>query len=249
MKPSRDAFGHQLLDYLDGELALGAIERDDGYFDTPFSPAEYFEPHAEWQYSNRRAVKLARGRVLDIGCGAGRHALHLQRQGHVVTGIDSSRLAIAVCKRRGLKRARVLPITRLPAGFGPFDTILMLGNNFGLFGNPRRARWLLRRFHGLTGDDGLIITETLDPYTTEDSLHLSYQWRNRRRGRPSGQIRLRVRYLVHATPWYDYLFVSRREMRAILAGTGWRVRSTIRGRGGAYVAVIEKDGPRGRRRG
>jgi SAM-dependent methyltransferase len=246
MKPSRDAFGHQLLDFLDGEPALGAIERDDGYLDAAHSPEAYFAPYGSWPRSNQQALALARGRVLDIGCGAGRHGLHLQRKGRIVTGIDSSRLAVAVCKRRGLERARVLPITRLPAGLGPFDTVLLMGNNFGLFGTPRRARWLLRRFHRLTAADSLIIAETLDPYTTDDSFHLSYQRRNRRRRRPAGQIRMRVRYLVHATPWYDYLFVSRREMRAVLAGTGWRLRRTFRGPSGTYVAVIEKDAPRGR---
>ncbi len=56
----------------------------------------------------------------------------------------------------------------------------------------------------------------------------------------AGQVRIRVRYLKYATPWFDYLFVSRAEMRAILDGTGWKVRHILSSRSPAYVAVIEK---------
>ena len=34
-----------------------------------------------WHLTEKKAIKYARGRVLDIGCGAGRHALYLQDKG------------------------------------------------------------------------------------------------------------------------------------------------------------------------
>jgi SAM-dependent methyltransferase len=89
---------------------------------------------------DRQAMAYVQGRVLDIGCGAGRHALYLQGQGFDALGIDNSPLAVEVCRRRGLLRAQVLPITQVSRALGSFDTILMMGNNFGLVGNPRRAR-------------------------------------------------------------------------------------------------------------
>ena len=45
-----------------------------------------------------------------------------------------------------------------------FDSILMTGNNFGLFCNPKKARRLLRRFHRMTTRGGRILAETKDPY-------------------------------------------------------------------------------------
>ncbi|NQT82293.1 class I SAM-dependent methyltransferase, partial [bacterium] len=79
-------------------------------------------------------MRLARGKVLDIGCGAGRNSLYLQQKGLDVLGIDLSPLAIMVCQLRGFKKARVMSITEVDSRLGTFDTIVMYGNNFGLFG-------------------------------------------------------------------------------------------------------------------
>jgi hypothetical protein len=56
----------------------------------------------------------------------------------------------------------------------------------------------------------------------------------------SGQARLRIRYKKHATPWFDYLLVSREEMKNVLNDTGWCVRRFIDSEGPVYTAVIEK---------
>src|SRR5712691_8613586 len=89
-----------------------------------------------------------------------------------------------------------------------FDSILLLGNNFGLVESRERSRGKLRRLAEITSPDGLIIAESLDPYMTNDPAHLDYHERNRKRGRMSGQARLRVRYRNCVGRWFDYLFVS-----------------------------------------
>ena len=105
------------------------------------------------------------------------------------------------------------------AAVGTFGTILMFGNNFGLFENRKRAKWLLSRFMKITAADARIIVESCDPYLTDERYHLDYHRFNRRRGRMSGQTRLRVRYLTYATPWFDYLLVSPKEMKELMEGT------------------------------
>ena len=60
----------------------------------------------------------------------------------------------------------------------------------------------------------------------------------------SGQFRHRERYRNLKGPWFDWLFVSRNEMRDIVAGTGWVVREFIdEPKGAQYVGVIEKELP------
>ena len=122
---------------------------------------------------------------------------------------------------------------------GVFDTIVMLGNNFGLFGSKAKARGLLRRFHKLTSDRGRIVAETRDVYGTDDPAHLAYHERNRRRGRMAGQVRLRTRHRLQATPWFDYLMVSPSELVELLEGTGWHLARTLEA-DDLYIAVIEK---------
>jgi SAM-dependent methyltransferase len=241
MKAHEDAYGREVLDFYEGRGGYEIVERDDGYVDISSGPSAYFTQYNDWGPHMQKAIAHARGRVLDVGCGAGRHALYLQLRGYDVLGIDVSPLAVKVARSRGVRRARVMPVTAVSRRLGTFGTILMFGNNFGLFGGERRARWLLGRFRGITDEDGRIIVESCDPYKTDSRHHLSYHRLNRRRGRMPGQLRLRVRYLTYRTPWFDYLLVSPDEMEDLLRGSGWHVSRLYRSKGPAYSAVMEKD--------
>jgi SAM-dependent methyltransferase len=216
------------------------VERDDGYIDTAASTASYFAPVARWP--RRRAIRLARGsQALDVGCGAGRVALYLREQGYRVTAIDSSPLAITTCRHRGVRDARVLPFELIGSLRGRrFDTVVMFGNNFGLFGSVKRAKTLLKALHGRTSTSAVILAESIDPYRTNNPLHARYQRRNRRRGRMPGQLRIRVRFQRYATTQFDYLFVSPTEMHSVVAGTGWKQTDVIEDGSAAYVGVLEK---------
>jgi SAM-dependent methyltransferase len=238
----QDAYGHEINDYFLGHSHVYEIvERDDGYIDFSTGPKAYFVEYKDWPSYQKKAIRFARGKVLDIGCGAGRCLVHLQHKGLDVTGIDTSPLAIKVCKKRGIKNAIVQSITQIGPDLGIFDTMIMYGNNFGLFGSHKRARWLLRKMYRMTTDKARIIAESLDPYGTDLPEHLTYHKYNRKRGRMSGQIRLRVRYSKYASPWFDYLLVSKDEMRDILEGTGWKAVRFFDSTFSAYTVVIEKE--------
>ena len=240
---AQDAYGHMVWDYFhDQKDAIEIVERDDGLIGVSPGAPLYFAPYDQWSELDKAAIELVRGRVLDVGSGAGRHALYLQERGHDVVGIDVSPLASKVCRLRGVRDARVLSITQVGPELGPIDTVIMMGNNWGLMGGFRRARWLLRRFRGLTSDQGRIVAFTTDPYDTETPEHLWYHEHNRQRGRMGGQTRLRVRYKKYATPWFDYLLVSRTELEEILAGTGWAVTRFLDAPSSQYVAIIDKVG-------
>ena len=240
LRRCQDAFGKAMHDAWRGKLGnVLVIERDDGLIDADFCMKVYLSGPKGWPPHMRRALALARGRVLDVGCGAGRHSLYLQQKGLEVLGIDNSPLAVRLCRERGVA-AKTLSITELSPKHGMFDTILMLGNNFGLLGGRRRGRAILRRFHRMTAPGARIIAETFDPYLTDNPVHLAYHRRNRRRGRMGGQVRIRARYQTLATPYFDYLFVSKAELASLLRGTGWRAARFLDGPGPAYIAVLEK---------
>lgn len=242
MKINQDAYGQQLLAQFHSRApTVEIIERDDGFIDTGSAPGLYFLTYEQWSPLERRAIKLAEGRVLDIGCGAGRHSLYLQQNGFDVTGIDISPGAVKVCKLRGLKKALVRPITGVDK-FKPnsFDTILMLGNNFGLFGSATQTKLLLKKLHRITSPDAQIIAGTRNPFKTDDPNHLQYHRRNKKRGRMPGQIRMRVRFAKTVGAWFDYLFVSPKEMEVVLSKTDWQVEKFIAPEETNYFAVIRK---------
>ena len=239
LKPHEDAIGQAMYaQYTTGE-GFDLVERDDGFI-APAGPASYIAPHRRWPECERRAIKHARGRVLDIGVGAGRHAIYLQERGHDVLGTDVSLLALKVARARGLRRTRAMAITQITRKLGVFDTILMFGNNFGLMTDATRCRWLLRRFKGMMPPQGRIIASTTDVYGTDDNAHLAYHRRNRGRGRMGGQIRMRIRHRHFCTPWFDYLMVSLKEMTQLVDGTGWRIARHYEGPGPLYAVVLER---------
>jgi SAM-dependent methyltransferase len=242
MKPSEDAYGRQLLDQFHNQKPTAEIiERDDNHIDLGSADGLYFTEYEDWSPVEKQAIALVKGRVLDVGCGAGRHALYLQKKGFDVTGIDNSPGAVEVCKLRGLQKAEVLPIEdtdKLPENF--FDTIIMFGNNFGLFGSPENAKKILEKFTRIATKEAQIIAGTLNPYKTDDPNHLAYHELNRKRGRMPGQIRMRIRYERAVGVWFDYLFVSPEEMQEIVRNTDWQIREFITPEELHYFTVIEK---------
>ena len=142
MKEREDAYGRLVLDHLEGRPAIEIVERDDGSINASgFGPAAYFAPVRQWPRAERAALRLVRGRVLDVGVGAGRVAIELQERGHEVVAIDVSPLALEVARRRGAKDVRQLAVTQVGPELGRFDTIVLFGNNCGLLGSRRRAPW------------------------------------------------------------------------------------------------------------
>src|SRR5215207_7735118 len=228
MRKAADAFGKQLL-ALHAGRRQGAeiIERDDGFVGAGQDPGRYFSEYKDWSRAERR------------------HSLYLQSKGFDVTGIDLSPGAVRVCRMRGLKKVLVRPIEEVDKfAPGSFDTVLMLGNNFGLFGSRAGARRTLRKLARVTADGARIIAQSLDPHATDNPEHLAYHRRNLRRGRMAGQIKMRVRFGRAVGPWFYYLLASRREMEEVLEGTGWLVESFLDAGGPDYAAVIRKQARR-----
>jgi SAM-dependent methyltransferase len=236
----KDPFGLVLTDLLAGKSAMTIVERDDGYFDAEDS-SFYLRDVRRWPAVERRALRYVRGRVLDVGTGAGRVALELQRRGRTVVGIDFSPRAARVARKRGVKDVRMAELEKLDDSLGRFDTVVMFGNNLGLLGNRTKAKRILRRLHAITTERGRIVGSNYNPHGTKNRFHRTYQRGNRERGRMPGQVRIRLRYNELVSPWMEWLFASPRELDGLLEGTGWHTRRILGER--EYVAIIEKDAP------
>ena len=252
--PIGDVFGEMIRDAYAVRTGIGprplaggrvprpvieVIERDDGLING--APADHYlnEPD-EWQPHDRQALRLCRGQVLDIGAGAGRTAVELQRRGMAVTGLDTSPGAIEIARRRGLRDTVVTTIdTYAERAVTRYDTFLLLGNNLGLIESAERAPVFLAALTRLANPGARLIAQSTDPYGTTDPVHVSYHQRNRERGRLGGQLRLRLRYRLLATEWFDYLNCSVEELEKLLTGTGWRLKSVDDAQHPYYLAVME----------
>ncbi|WP_123535739.1 class I SAM-dependent methyltransferase [Halosimplex salinum] len=240
-----DAYGAVIRDQYAGDDVAEVIERDDGWIG-PAAAANYFADPEEWPAFVTRAMDRVEGRVLDVGCGPGSHALYLQERGHDVTGIDVSPGAIEVARDRGVEDVREVDVADVAEAFDPgtFDTILMMGNNFGLVGTAETAPERLRALAEVATADATLVGQSRDPTATDDEHHLSYHETNRERGRLPGALRIRVRYEVYATPWFDYLMAAPDTMAELAAETPWEFVEAIEpdeeltDAGGDYVGIL-----------
>jgi SAM-dependent methyltransferase len=180
------------------------------------------------------------GRVLDVGAGAGRHSLAAQARGLEVVAIDVSPGAVEVCRSRGVRDVRLLPLAAVDESLGPFDTVLMMCGNFGLVGSADEAPPILRRLHAMTSPTGRIVLDSVDPYVDADAADLAYEAQNRARGLMPGQVRIRIRYEERVNPWFDLLNLSASELVALAGASGWRVAEVVEDEPPDYYAVLEK---------
>ena len=240
MTPSRDAYGALLCAHIEEGEEIEVVERDDGFIDAHEGVWHYFTNYDKWFEEEKEAIGYANGHVLDIGCAAGRVCLCLQEEGYRVTGIDNSPGAIRLAKKRGVKRAFCRSITQIDRRLAPIDTFVLFGHNFGLFGNERRARWLLRRFKHLCGDDGIILATSRDAAISDLPADVAYRRQNVKEGRLPGQVRVRIRHRNTIGEWLDFVFASKKEVSGIVEGTGWQISHFIDGEAGSFAAVIEK---------
>ncbi len=246
-----DAFGAMLAAHLAGAPSPGRTERDDGWVDDQSDGAQvYFAGPTAWPAAVREALERitpADGPVLDVGAGAGRHARWLQDRGVDVVAIDSSPGAVAVMRARGLSDVRLLGMDDLAGAHdlaASFGAVLLLGNNLGLLGTVAGAPARLAALATVTRPDAVVLAETLDPRDTRDPVHLGYQDRNRRAGRPPGHLRLRSRFGHELVgDWFDYLLLSGDDARALVADSPWAVRdvTTSPGTPSLLVTLVRRD--------
>ena len=237
---SFELYAQAMLDFWMGKRVRVEFEREDGY--RSFSAIHsYFSTANQWPRMEREAMKLVRGRVLDLGCGPGRHALYLQQRGHAVVGLDASPTQVALARIRGVQEVYLGNVRRIPKGLGTFDTVLMLGNNLGLAGDVPHMRTFLRDLKGTVRRRGRLIGHSRMPGTWSED-HLPYVRRNLARGRPPGLLTLRVRYKGRIGDWFDLLIQSPEDLARIAQQSGWVLSRIIWEGGygpGDYIAILE----------
>lgn len=236
-----DAFGRVLTRCWESgvqkNVAWEIVERDDGYIGIG-DAARYFDGPDLWSVVERRACDQVVGRVIDVGCGAGRHSLALQAAGHEVIGVDHSPGAVAVARLRGLC-AEQAAVGEIGRSLGTFDAIVMLGNNLGLLGGPETAQVVLEDLAALANPGARLLGSGLDPYKTDNPDHLAYHELNRQRHRLPGQARIRIRDGLVATNWFDYLFVSPSEFKDIINDSPWTLQTLVHD-GSNYSVCLER---------
>lgn len=155
-----DLFGKAILDFQTNNSPEDLVTETNISEADEMSVEYLFRDFKAMPKLEQHALQLAKGKILDVGCGAGSHALYLQENGFDVIAIDISANAIRACELRGLKNARVENILELENE--TFDTILLLMNGTGIFGTLAKTSKYLQKLKSLLNPNGQILIDSSD---------------------------------------------------------------------------------------
>ena len=201
------------------------IRRDDDHVDT-HDPDLYFTP--EPFAHEAPLMEHVMGRVLDVGCGAGRTLLWLERRRVDAVGIDVSPGAVEVASARGCSDVRLGDVMDQDDGIlrrDAFGTAIVFGNNLGIGGTYNGAERLLRRLARTVVPGGRLLITGLDVAKTEQQHHLAYHRRNMDEGRPRGEIKMRFEYEGLVGDWVRWFHPEPNELGRLAEATGWTVET------------------------
>ena len=156
-----DPMGAAIRDYhLRGKAARLRVMSS--MFDEDEMPVDHlFRTFDDMPHLEQKALNMAYGKVLDIGAGAGCHALALQERGMDVKAIDISPLSCDVMKERGIKDVDCVNLFCKQLQ-GKYDTLLLLMNGTGIAGKLSQLPALLNRLKELLSEEGQILIDSSD---------------------------------------------------------------------------------------
>lgn len=173
----------------------------------------YFRTKGNLPVLEEIALAECRGTVLDVGAGAGSHALILQEKNIDVTALEISPLAVSVMKDRGVMQ--IVNQDIFAYSDKTFDTILLLMNGIGLAGTVDGLRKLLHHFSTLLKPGGQLIFDSSDvAYLYEQGIPQN--------GPYYGEVVCCYEYKSKKTDWFSWLYVDQQTLTRIAAEEGWR---------------------------
>lgn len=168
LSKDKDPMGAAILDYQTSGKA-GKLRVLSSMFEEDEMPVKHlFRRFDDMPKLEKEALKLAKGCVLDVGAGAGCHALALQDR-LSVKAIDISPLSCEAMKARGIKDVECINLFDEHLSYGKsrdgesgFDTILLLMNGTGIAGKIANLPTLFLRLKSLLNQGGQILIDSSD---------------------------------------------------------------------------------------
>ena len=203
-----DILGQALLDFHHGQQQATVTVHCSAADDEPLPASYFFRSLMQMPELERLALDECRGRVLDLGAGAGCHSLELQSRGFdFVKAVDVSAGAVQVMSERGVRVvARHDLLAPLPATELPYDTILLLMNGLGLTGTLEGLDNFLAHARTLLAPGGQILATSSDVrylYEDEDgSIRINLN------GPYYGEVEYSLSYQAKTGEPFPWLFVD-----------------------------------------
>ena len=231
----KDLIGRAILDYQTGNTPQNIITETSISEEDEMSIAYLFRNYSQMPAIEKKALQLAKGRVLDVGCGAGSHSLYLQNERSLyVTAIDVSPLAAEACKLRGIRNVYAADILKIHDE--KFDTILLLMNGTGICGRLAKISGFLQKLKSLLNGGGQILIDSSDIIYMFDEDEDGGKWIPA--GDYYGEIVFNISYKgEHEEPFY-WLYLDYNTLRNAAVANGLQCELVMEGEHYDYLARL-----------
>lgn len=226
-----NVFGRALLDYyLNTEPETLMLHNNYGSVEE--MPVEvFFRKPVDFPELEFIALSLCEGKVLDIGAGAGSHALYLQSQGHKVHALEQCRSACMIMESRGVEKVRNGDFFTYTGD--RYDTLLFMMNGIGIAGNLENVAQLLEHSKSLLNPGGQILF---------DSSDLAYLYKDGTVPKPEGyygEVGFQYEYKGKLGTPFGWVYVDQDTMGAIANANGWVMQVLYEDKDDQYLARLE----------
>ncbi|RYY07402.1 MAG: class I SAM-dependent methyltransferase, partial [Sphingobacteriaceae bacterium] len=172
----------------------------------------FFREQTDMPEAELLALHLCRGNILDIGAGAGSHALVLQERGFNVTALEISAGAAELMKKRGVKTVLQQDIFQYKTE--KFDTLLLLMNGIGLAGNLAGLNRFLQHAKQLLLPGGQLLFDSSDLTYLYEDLPLP-------QNKYYGEISYQYQYKNQQSDWFNWLYIDQKTLLKTALQNGW----------------------------
>lgn len=232
----KDLFGKAILDFQTNNSPEDLITETTISEEDEMSVAYLFRSYDEMPQMEQKALQLAKGKTLDVGCGAGSHSLSLQNERNLdVTSIDISPNAIQACTLRGLKKAKVQDVMTLENE--KYDTILLLMNGAGMCGKLKNIPKFLLQLKSLLNPGGQILLDSSDIIYMFDDDEDGGKWI------PSqneyyGETVFNISYKGEKEKPFDWMFIDYNTLQNAALDNGFQCELILEGEHFDYLAKL-----------
>lgn len=234
IEPKSDPMGRAIADYHTTGKAAKLRVLSSMFYEDEIPVPTLFRTLEDMPAVEKEMLKHARGRILDVGAGSGCHTLELMANGHDVTAIDISRLAVQVMQKRGID-ARL--INFFDETFcEKFDTILMAMNGIGIVGKVENMPNFFRCVKRLLARGGQLLLDSSDLrylFEEEDgsfSINLASKY--------YGEVDYEMRYKGIKGKPFDWLYIDFNTLEYYANESGMQCEKIISGEHYDYAARI-----------
>lgn len=198
-----DILGTALLDYYNDNYTEDIIT-ESTISEADEMPIPYlFRDFKDMPKIEQKALQLAKGKTLDVGCGSGNHALYLQSNGIEIDAIDISKGAIEVSKLRGIKNATLQNLFDITK---QYDTILLLMNGIGICGKLKQLDLFLIHLKSILKPNGQILIDSSDIKYMFDTDEDGGIWINT--NDYYGEVEFTMTYKGETSDSFDWLYLD-----------------------------------------